>query len=62
VVGSDRRSDIGDMGNLPYVNVVIYEILRWRPITPLGIPHAVTQDDEYTGFHIPRGTMLLANN
>jgi cytochrome P450 len=42
--------------------MVIYEVLRWRHITPLGIPHAVTQDDEYMGFRIPRGTKVLANN
>ena len=62
VIGSDRLPDFGDINHIPYVNAFIHEVLRWRTITPLGIPHAVIQDDECTGYHIPRGTTVLANN
>lgn len=27
----------------------------------MGIPHATTQDDEYMGYHIPKGTMVFLN-
>ncbi|KAF5379528.1 hypothetical protein D9615_006569 [Tricholomella constricta] len=51
VIGFDRMPDFGDKERLPYVNAVIKETLRWRPIAALGgVPHAVTADDEYNGM------------
>ena len=26
-----------------------------------GIPHMSTNDDEYDGYHIPKGTILIGN-
>jgi len=46
---------------LPYCEAVVREILRWRPITPLGIAHATSEDDIYEGYFIPKGTMVLPN-
>ena len=34
--------------------------MRWIPVTPIIFPHRVTVDDHYKGFHIPKGTMVLA--
>lgn len=51
VVGPDRLPDFSDQDNLPYVNAIICETLRWRPIAVLGgTPHAVTADDVYEGM------------
>ncbi|RAO70690.1 uncharacterized protein BHQ10_006702 [Talaromyces amestolkiae] len=36
-------------------------ILRWRPVAAGGIPHVLIQDDEYEGYHFPKGTTFLAN-
>ena len=36
VVGSQRLPDFGDRPNLPYVEAVYLETLRWRPVTPVG--------------------------
>ncbi|KAJ7781994.1 cytochrome P450 [Mycena maculata] len=60
VVGRDRLPDFND--NIPYVDAVVREVLRWRPVLPLSIPHAVTQDDIYNGFHIPAGATVLGNS
>jgi len=27
----------------------------------LGVPHLVTKDDVYKGFHIPKDSMVVAN-
>ncbi|KAJ7243024.1 cytochrome P450 [Mycena rebaudengoi] len=59
-VGSERLPDFSD--NIPYVDAIVREVLRWRPVTPLGVPHAVTQDDVYKGYHIPAGSVVLANS
>ena len=38
VVGLDRLPECSDRENLPYINAIISELLRWQPVTPLG-PH-----------------------
>lgn len=62
VVGPGRLPEFEDMARLPYVNAFVLEVMRWRPITPLGVPHAVVNDDQYEGYHIPKGAMILANH
>ena len=41
VVGHDRSPRWSDLGNLPYINMIVKEGHRWRPILPLGFPHAL---------------------
>lgn len=35
--------------------------IRWYPVAPLGVPHRSVADDEYRGWHIPKGAMILVN-
>ena len=39
----------------------LLKLLRWNPVTPLGLAHYVSQDDEYQGYRIPKGTTVLPN-
>ncbi|KAF7299789.1 hypothetical protein HMN09_00984900 [Mycena chlorophos] len=48
-------------GSLPYVSAVVKETLRWRNVTPIGVPHLVTVEDEYRGFRIPAGSVVIGN-
>jgi hypothetical protein len=34
---------------------------RWRPVVPLGVPHATSKADVYDGYDIPKGTTVFAN-
>ncbi|KAH7010382.1 cytochrome P450 [Ilyonectria destructans] len=62
VVGSQRTPTWDDEDRLPFVKAVVSETLRWRTVTILGgIPHAPTQDDEYNGYFIPKGTAITGN-
>lgn len=61
VVGSSRLPTFSDRENLPYVDAIVKEALRWHPIGPLGLPHAVDRDDTWNGYFIPKGAFLLAN-
>ncbi|TBU44100.1 cytochrome P450 [Dichomitus squalens] len=61
VVGSHRLPDFNDWDSLVYVNAIIKEALRWHTVTPLGVPHATTSDDDFRGYFIPAGTMILPN-
>ena len=36
VVGNDRFPTLADQPKLPYVDAVAKEVLRWRPVGPLG--------------------------
>lgn len=55
VVCPDRMRTMDDEQDLQYVRTCMKETLHWMPTTILGaVPHAVTQDDEYMGYLIPR--------
>jgi cytochrome P450 len=42
--------------SLRYVEAIRREVMRWQPVSPLGMPHMTSQDDVYEGFLIPKGT------
>ena len=61
VIGRSRLPAYSDRPNLPYVDAVCKELLRWRLVLPLGVAHATTEDDVYNGYFIPKGTTVLPN-
>ncbi|KAG8905316.1 hypothetical protein FRB99_000242 [Tulasnella sp. 403] len=61
VIGSDRLPTLDDQDDLPYITAIVLETLRWNPPTATGIPHKLTEDDIFNGYHIPAGTSVLAN-
>ncbi|KAK0622811.1 cytochrome P450 [Immersiella caudata] len=61
VVGRDRLPTFDDCDNMPYMQAMVRETIRWRPIDPLGLPHNTSEDIWHNGFFIPKGTMLVPN-
>lgn len=61
VVGDKRLPHFKDMPLLPLVRATVKEVLRWRPVTPGGVPHQSIQDDTYNGMFIPAGTNIHPN-
>ncbi|KAF7358526.1 Cytochrome P450 [Mycena venus] len=61
VVGRDRMPSFSDRANLPYIEAIVKEVLRWRPVGPLGLPRRSVKDDWYNGYFIPKGTLVLYN-
>jgi cytochrome P450 len=57
-VCGDRLPVAEDRPSMPFLRAIIRECIRWRPPVPTGIPHYLIQDDEYNGYHIPKGTTL----
>ena len=62
IVGTTRMPTFDDQSQLPYINAIVKEVLRWRPVSAGGIPHAVTQDDSYMGYTIPKGATVIGNH
>ncbi|KAI0061727.1 cytochrome P450 [Artomyces pyxidatus] len=60
-IGRDRLPDFDDRARLPSLDCLVKEVLRWKPVAALGVPHCTTADDEYRGMFIPKGTIVLAN-
>lgn len=61
VVGTDQLPDFTHMKDLPYITSICLELLRWQPVLPVGVPHKSAADDEYRGYFIPNGTIIMAN-
>ncbi|TFK32637.1 cytochrome P450 monooxygenase [Crucibulum laeve] len=61
VVGYHRLPTLEDRDQLPYLNAVHKEVLRWHVVGPMGIPHCSTTDDEYEGYLIPKGSLVMGN-
>ncbi|GJC89751.1 fumitremorgin C synthase [Colletotrichum liriopes] len=61
VVGRERLPVYADRAQLPYIDAMIEEVMRWRPILPAGMDHAAAEEDEYMGYQIPKGAIVVAS-
>ncbi|KAF8210916.1 cytochrome P450 [Mycena galopus ATCC 62051] len=61
VLGDGDLPDFQDEESLPYVSALVKEVLRWRSVTPMAIPHFLTVEDEYKGYRLPAGSIVIAN-
>jgi len=60
-VCGERPPTFDDRNKLPYIEALIKEVMRWRPGVPMGVPHSASEDFEYQGYVIPKGTTLIDN-
>ncbi len=76
VIGLGQLPQFSDRDSLPFVNAIVKEVLRWQPVTPLGedqspllppdsnvigIPHALSEEDVFNGYAIPKGSLVISN-
>ena len=59
---AERLPRMQDMEGLPIVSAWLKELLRWRPPVLMIPTHESTQDMEFEGLHIPKGTNFLINS
>ncbi|KAK0497941.1 cytochrome P450 [Armillaria luteobubalina] len=62
IIGSGRLPDFKDCACIPYLQAILNEVLRWAPVLPLSVPRRCTEDNEYNGYHIPRGATVVCNS
>ncbi|QRV93292.1 cytochrome P450 family protein [Ceratobasidium sp. AG-Ba] len=53
-----RLPELSDRPKLPYMNAVMKETMRWRPVVPMGVPRVATEDTVYRGYLIPKRAIV----
>ncbi|KAH7329771.1 cytochrome P450 [Rhizoctonia solani] len=61
VLGPGLLPSIADRERLPYINNIVLEVLRWRPVLPTAIPHVCYEDDIYRGYDFVKGDIIIGN-
>ncbi|KAJ8519711.1 hypothetical protein ONZ45_g3360 [Pleurotus djamor] len=60
VLGS-RVPSLEDQPSLLYIQAMMWETLRWRPVVPLGAAHLLVADDTYDGYFLPKCSRIFPN-
>ncbi|KAF5564289.1 cytochrome P450 monooxygenase family 17 subfamily A (steroid 17alpha-monooxygenase) [Fusarium phyllophilum] len=61
VVGRARLPCFSDRSSLCFIDVIISELIRWRPISPGGVPRRADKQDYFKGISIAKNAMVLTN-
>ncbi|KAK0436965.1 cytochrome P450 [Desarmillaria tabescens] len=56
-----RLPNFDDRPQLPYIDAIVLEALRWNPAAPMGIAHRTMEEDVYRGYYIPAGATVIGN-
>ncbi|KAG1743803.1 cytochrome P450 [Suillus lakei] len=62
VVGVKRLPTFQDRPTLPYVDAILRECMRWRPVFPFAIMHAAVESDVYKGATITPNVWAMCHN
>jgi cytochrome P450 family 2 subfamily U polypeptide 1 len=61
VVGRSRTPEFEDMTKLSYLSAVIMEVMRFRPVAPMGVPHVCADDTTIGGMTVPKDAVIIMN-
>ncbi|CAN7985376.1 unnamed protein product [Ixodes hexagonus] len=61
VIGQERQPTWEDRHRMPFTLACVWEMHRWKPVAPVGIPRGADEDTEIEGYFIPKGTIVIAN-
>ncbi|KAF4813759.1 Cytochrome P450 monooxygenase yanC [Colletotrichum siamense] len=59
VCGRERSPRWDDFEKMPYINCIVKEGMRWRPVAVTALPHKTRQNDEYNGMFIPKDSTVF---
>lgn len=60
VVGEDRFPTVTDRPNLPYIDAMLKETMRWHTVG-LVIPRKSDEDEVIHGFLVPKSATIVVN-
>lgn len=46
---------------MPYTCAFIHEVMRFRTLLPMGVPHAASEDVNFRQFRFPKDTVVSLN-
>jgi hypothetical protein len=55
VVGTGRLPDVNNRPDLPYIEAMYRELLRYEPPLGIGVPHSLVEDDIVDEYFLPKG-------
>ncbi|KAJ3516119.1 hypothetical protein NLJ89_g1327 [Agrocybe chaxingu] len=61
IVKPGHLPDFDDEPSLPYITAIVKEALRWYDVVPIAIPHRLEVEDEYKGYRLPAGAVVVPN-
>ncbi|XP_011662459.2 cytochrome P450 2C15 [Strongylocentrotus purpuratus] len=61
VIGSGATPRYEDRKLMPYTEATLVEVLRYRPIAPIGVPHRATSDLKVKGYDIVEDVIIVIN-
>ncbi|ESO88638.1 hypothetical protein LOTGIDRAFT_179079 [Lottia gigantea] len=61
VVGQNRKINMSDRQNLPYVEATLLEAQRLGSIAPFALPHTPLKDTMVKGYLVPAGSLVLGH-
>ncbi|KAF9524343.1 cytochrome P450 [Crepidotus variabilis] len=61
VVKKGHLPDFDDEASLPFITAIVKEVLRWRDIVPIAVPRYLENDDQYKGYRLPAGSIVIPN-
>ncbi|KAJ7874655.1 cytochrome P450 [Mycena leptocephala] len=61
VTGKTRLPTFEDRNSFPYVAALIKEVHRWEPVAPFALPRMLITEDEYRGYRLPAGSIIMPN-
>uniref|UniRef100_A0A1I8AJ18 AN1-type domain-containing protein n=1 Tax=Steinernema glaseri TaxID=37863 RepID=A0A1I8AJ18_9BILA len=59
-IGTEQHLTSKDQFRLPYLSAFIQEVHRLTNVIPLSLPHETLDDTTIEGYHIPKGTAVMA--
>ncbi|MCL7045072.1 hypothetical protein MKW94_016552 [Papaver nudicaule] len=59
--GGRRPVKVEDVNKLPYLQALMKETMRMKPIAPLAIPHKASKETSLMGKNIDKGTVVMVN-
>ncbi|KAJ7586993.1 cytochrome P450 [Mycena floridula] len=60
VLSGERIPGPRDYHSVPYIDALVKEVIRWKPVGSL-MSYKAIRDDEYRGYAIPAGSTVVGN-
>ncbi|KAJ9608385.1 hypothetical protein H2200_007373 [Cladophialophora chaetospira] len=61
IVPESRMPTFEDLPRMNYINQIVKEVMRWRAIINMAIPHSNPEEAEINGYHIPKNSIIFGN-